>query len=275
MAYSYAGAGALDYSPCRYGGSRLIFRGPCRDLSRPYVAVLGGTETYGKFVADPFPAMTEALTGLRMVNLGLVNAGPEAFLRDRGVMEIAAGAQLVVLQVMGAQNLSNRYYRVHPRRNDRFLAATPLLRGLYREVDFTEIHFTRHLLARLHATSADRFEEVAEDLRACWVRQMKALIAAIPVPVVLVWLGGGPPPVPERRVDLRREPLVIDKEMLDALRPGLSLCLDLHPTEGAKQAGVEGMILGTMDGPAARGLPGPAWHAEIAERLGPELLRLV
>ena len=49
-----AGAGALDYFPCRYGASRAVFRGPERDLSRPYVALLGGSATFGKYVATPF-----------------------------------------------------------------------------------------------------------------------------------------------------------------------------------------------------------------------------
>ena len=70
MAYAFPGAGALDYFPCRYGTSRLLFRGPRRMLDRPYVALLGGTETYGKYVPQPYPALIEAETGLRMVNLG-------------------------------------------------------------------------------------------------------------------------------------------------------------------------------------------------------------
>ena len=76
---------------------------------------------------------------------------------------------MTVVQVMGAQNLTNRFYTVHPRRNDRFLRAAPDLQALYPEVDFTEFHFTRHLLRTLRWSSADRFEVVAEELRAVWV----------------------------------------------------------------------------------------------------------
>ncbi len=36
---------------------------------------------------------------------------------------------------MGAQNLSNRFYAVHPRRNDRFLRASTLMKTIFREVD--------------------------------------------------------------------------------------------------------------------------------------------
>ena len=54
-----------------------------------------------------------------------------------------------MIQVSGAQNLSNRFHAVHPRRNDRFLRASTLLKTIYRDVDFTEFNFTRHLLTTL------------------------------------------------------------------------------------------------------------------------------
>ena len=57
MAYEFAGDSALDYFPCRYGQSKLLFRGPRRRFDGPYAAAIGGTETYGKFVADPYPAL--------------------------------------------------------------------------------------------------------------------------------------------------------------------------------------------------------------------------
>jgi hypothetical protein len=60
----------------------------------------------------------------------------------------------------GAQNLSNRLYTVHPRRNDRFLRASGILRTIYRDVDFTEFHFTRHMLDHLRCLSEDRFDIV-------------------------------------------------------------------------------------------------------------------
>ncbi|MDC1223540.1 DUF6473 family protein [Ascidiaceihabitans sp.] len=46
MTYDVLGAGNLDYLPCRYGTSKLLFRGPRRPLKEPYIAFLSGTETY-------------------------------------------------------------------------------------------------------------------------------------------------------------------------------------------------------------------------------------
>jgi hypothetical protein len=65
---------------------------------------------------------------------------------------------VTVVQVLAVQNLSNPYYTVHPRRNDRFLRASARLQNLYQDVDFTEFHFTRHMLQTLQMVSAPRFE---------------------------------------------------------------------------------------------------------------------
>lgn len=275
MTYEKPGAGALDYYPCRYGASRVTFRGPRRDLDRPYVVMLGGTETYGKFVPEPFPALVDSATGLRVVNLGVVNAGLDLYLKDPGLLDIAARAELAVVQIVGAQNLSNRFYSVHARRNDRFLCASPVLRNLYDEVDFTEFSFTRHMLHALQALSADRFEVVAEELRTAWVARMKTLLASLPCPTLLLWIGDTPPPMPGRRSDLAQNPLLVDAEMVAALRVRATCYLEIAPSAAALARGTSGMAFSALDEPAAQSLPGPAVHRQIADQLGPELLRLL
>ena len=261
MAYAFAGEGSLDYSPCHYGTSKLVFRGPRRDLGLPYVAVLGGTETYGKFIPRPWPSLVEDETGLRVVNLGCVNAGADVYLADPGVMEVAAGARLVVMQVMGAGNLTNRFYAVHPRRNDRFLRASNALVQLYPEVDFTNFHFTRHLLQTLHAVSHSRFETIAEELRRTWDARMCALIEGVRVPVVLVWISDRGPG-PRKPADLTADPLLVDRPMVDSLRHLISAWVQPGP-EGAGRR-LDGMAFAEMERPAAEGLPGTQAHEAVA-----------
>lgn len=275
MAYAYPGDGALDYYPCRYDKSKLLFRGPCRDLGRPYVAVLGGTETYGKFVPVPYAARVELDTGFRMVNLGCVNAGLDVYINDPAVLDIAARAQATVVQIVGAQNLSNRYYDVHPRRNDRFLRASTLLRGLFREVDFTEFHFTRHMLHTLRAVSVDRFEVVAEELRAAWVTRMIGLLDRIPGKTVLLWMADHRPTAPERRSKLASDPILVDTDMISTVRAHASEYLEVVSSAEARAAGTAGMAFAPFDEPAAQEIPGPAVHEEVAQALGPVLQRLL
>lgn len=269
MVYAFPGAGALDYFPCQYGTSRLLFRGPRRNIDRAYVACLGGTETYGKYVPTPFPVLLEEAVDLPVVNLGCVNAGADVYLNEAPVADLASRAQAVILQITGAQNLSNRYYTVHPRRNDRFLGATPLLRSLFREVDFTEFHFTRHLLTSLAGRSPDRFEVLAEELRAAWVTRMKLLLSRLHCPVVLLWLGEGAPPAPGSRLRTSHDPMLVDAEMLAAIRPEAAALVEVAVPAQSRTA--EGMVFGPMETPAAAGLPGPAAHLRIAEALAAAL----
>lgn len=279
MSYAFPGEGALDYLPCHYGTSRLVFRGPRRSLERPYIAILGGTETYGKFVPDPYPDLVEDETGMAVVNLGCMNAGPDVFLNDPAIVEIANRSAVTVLQIMGAINITNRYFAVHPRRNDRFLHATPLLRGMFREVDFTEFSFTRHMLRALQATSPDRFEVVAEELRATWVERMLLLLGRITGPKILFWMSDQAPPPPARRASLRIEPLLVDAEMVAALSGQADVYVE-HVTKAlaitsAITPALTGLAFAPLDAQVAAGLPGPAAHRQAAEALSAALGRYI
>ena len=149
MTYDVLGPGPLDYLPCRYGASKLLFRGPKRDLSAPYLAFVGTTETYGKFIETPFPALVEETLGVTCANFGQITAGVDAFASDPFVLQAASDAEITVIQIMGTQNMTNRFYSVHPRRNDRFVAAASILKTIFREVDFADFHFNKHMLSHL------------------------------------------------------------------------------------------------------------------------------
>lgn len=275
MAYDYPGAGAPDYFPCRYGTSKLLFRGPRRTLDPSYIAILGGTATYGKFVSHPYPALVEAATGLQIVNLGCVNAGPDVYLNDASVLGLAAKAKVSVVQIMGAPNLTNRFYTVHPRRNDRFLTARPPLKAMFREVDFTEFTFTRHMLQTLQATAPDRFEVVAEELRSAWVARMRDLLSALSGRVLLLWIADRLPAPRTAAPDLTDDPVLVDSDMIAAVRSMARDFITVVSSPEALARGVQGMAYGPMEGPAARLVPGPAVHGEVAAALGPRLLQML
>lgn len=274
MSYELTGAAALLSGPCKYPGSKLQVRGPERDLGSDYVAFLGGTEVYGRFIRRPFVAAVEEALDVDCVNLGCVNGGLDSFLRDPGILTIAARAELSVLQVLGAQNLSNRFYKVHPRRNDRFLSATPQLAALYPEVDFTEFHFNRHLLQALHQVSEDRFEQVRDAMQMAWVEGMTRMVDRLEGRVALLWLrydlGAGFAP----EALFRNEPLMVDRPMIDSLLPKVKGVIEL-PVQTAGGCGdIEGMQFGQMEFPAAKLMLGPAEHARIAQSVALEIRRM-
>ena len=268
-----AGARAPDYAPCRYGASKAVFRGPGRDLSRPYVAMLGGSPTFGKYVDRPYPALVETALGLPVANLGGLNAGPDFYLSDPGLLDIAAGARAAVVQVTGAEALSNPFYSVHSRRNDRFLAATPALRALFPQVDFTEIHFTRHLLQVLRRCDAVGFGQVVQGLKQNWLMRMRQLLAVLPEQRMLLWLADTAPP--DRADSLDLAPLFIDRAMLAALRCDVSAIVLAVPSPRARAMAPFDMTYPETEAAQAACLPGAAVHAEVADRLTPVLRGLM
>ncbi|MEZ5798932.1 MAG: DUF6473 family protein [Paracoccaceae bacterium] len=269
MAFVHPGDGALDYFPCHYGSSRLTFRGPRRDLTGEYLAMLGGTETYGRFVVAPFPALVEEVLGIPVANLACQNAGPDVYLADRPALEVASAAHLAVVQMTGVPNMTNRYYTVHPRRNDRFVAATPLLRSLYRDVDFTEIHFTRHLIHVLAARGPDRFAQVAAELKSLWVERMKVVLQRLPRRTVLLWMADRPPADPAPVEDLTGAPWMIDRQMIATLEPLAAGYVEHVISPAARAEGVQSMRFSPAEEAAAQGLPGAAVHHEVAQALIP------
>ncbi len=275
MAYALASEGTLDYFPCHYGTSNLLFRGPRRSLDRPYVAYLGGNETYGKFIPDPFPELVEEQTGCAAVNLGHVNAGLDLYLNEPALLQIAAKAEAVVVQIVGAANLSNRYYTVHPRRNDRFLGPTLLLRNLFRDVDFTEFAFTRHLLFALRAHSPDRFEVLADELRSTWLARMQELLARLPQRTLLVWVADQPPPQVERRANLDQDPILVDVEMLAAVRPLARTYVEAVIRPDLRGQGLGGMAFSPAEAQAAALVPGPEVHRDLSRLVAQALENLV
>ncbi|MCZ4353215.1 DUF6473 family protein [Roseovarius aestuarii] len=275
MAYEKLGETPLDYQPCRYGASKLLFRGPRRPLNGRFAAFLGGTETYGKFIAEPFPELIEARTGVKCVNLGWPNAGVDVFLQDPDVLAVVSHAQLAVIQVSAALNISNRYYSVHPRRNDRFVQASPMLRAMFREVDFTEFHFTRHMLRHLRHVAPDRFGLVRDELQAAWTARMRMLVNGINAPVVLLWLSSHPAKDVADVPDIAEDPAFVTRSMLEALRPRVMQIVDVTASQAALAQGTQRMVFSELEVNAASEIMGPAVHEEVAQALSPLIQKTV
>ena len=270
MTFEGVGARAIDYMPCRYGRSKLQFRGPRRKMQGRYIVVLGGTETYGRFVPEPYPALLEQRIGMETANLGLVNAGIDVFINEPIVHDLCAGAVATVIQVLGAANMSNRFYAVHPRRNDRFLRASSMLRAIYPDLDFADFNFTRHLLAVLAERSESAFAMVRQELREAWLARMRILLTRIPGPKVLLWLSDHPPrgegdePRP-----YGRDPLFVDAEMLGLLRAHVADIVVVSVGPDAMADGRRGLIYPDLDEPVAQEMLGTIAHMRAAEALTP------
>lgn len=271
--YEHLGAGALDYAPCRYGNSKLLFRGPKQQLEGPYCAVLGGVEVYGKFLAEPFTTLLQDRLNMPVINFGCVNAGLDAFLKDPSVLEIAADSALPVVQTLGAQNMSNRYYTVHPRRNDRFVRANDALKTLLPRVDFTEFNFTRHMLRGVKAASSEVFDIVVAQLCRDWVENMNDLGARLGGRALLLHVA------PERKArqfvagPLGADPLFVTGQMLADVRDSFADMQVVRLDEQALEPGNAGKVFTHLESHIAVQFPGPEVHQRIERALARKMKR--
>ena len=198
---------------CRYGASRLLVRGPKRALDQPYVAFLGGAETFAKETARPFPAVLERQLGVTCVNLAAICAGPDAYTGDPALLAVAAAARVKVVQLSGAHMLSNRFYSVHPRRNDRFVKASAQMRQQFAGVDFTDFAFVGHMVGQLAQDNPAGFALLRAELETAWQARMRRLLEVLGPPIVLLWVER-PRPDGARPSEGWNDPLFITPQLL-------------------------------------------------------------
>ena len=274
MKFDLGESGGLSYAPCRYGMSRMFFRGPKRDLDAPYLAFLGGTETFGKFIDKPFPALVEKDLRRTCVNFGCVNGGVDSFVKDPTIMAACNDADLTVVQVMGANHLSNRFYSVHPRRNDRFLRASTVLQAVFGEVDFSEFTFTRHMLGALNDLSPERFDIVVSELRSAWVARMRNMLGQIGKRSVLLWFSRHEltdQPWYEKDKPLSADPLFITRSMVEELSDLVMSTVIARPSDVALSQGTTGMYFPAMQAKAAADMLSVNAHIEASAKLIPKI----
>ena len=273
MSYEDTGGG-LDYFPCHYGSSKLLVRGPRRRLQGDCIAFLGGSETFGKFVPAPYPALIEEANGVMSVNLGALNAGIDAYYHAPGLIDICAMARVTVIQIMGAINMSNRFYTVNTRHNDRFLRASAQLKALYPDIDFGEFHHTTHMLTALAQASREKFELVRREVQTAWVARMKSLMGQIGGTIVLLWMADHAPYCEVEGGTFLREPLFIDRQMIEEVQPRAARLVEVVAGPDDIERGIDELVYTPTERIAAKEVLGPAVHRKVAEALAPVLAEL-
>lgn len=189
MGYGIAVDGAEEVELYRFGRSKQIFRGPRPDLDRPYVAFIGGSEPFGKFVSSPFPKLTQRMVDTPCVNWGTPGAGPGFFLKDPVLLNACSNAQICVIQVMDAVPLSNRLYSVFPRRNMRLRGVSDSLCALYPETDFGKFKYVPAMIRELKSKDPSAYKIVLQEQRSSWMARMLELMEDIETTKVLLWLA--------------------------------------------------------------------------------------
>lgn len=267
MAFEARRTEGIDYRKCRYPGSKLTFRGPKRSVADKHLAFVGSSETFGKFVARPFVDRVEAAMGVPCFNFGQMNAGPDVFLNEPAILDICGQAETTVVQVFGAHNMSNRFYRVHPRRNDRFLKASDVMRSVFSEIDFTEFTFTKHMLLSLHNRAPNRLMAVQLELQMAWVARMRYLAEQISGRKVLLWVGRRSPDMAAEWPGDGIDPMFVTREMIDDVRASFEDVVEVVVDRKLDGATLDGMQFQPVEVDSAREMFGPNVHQAISNSL--------
>lgn len=140
----------IDYDLWFLDEGRLALRGPRVGFEgTDYICFIGAAQTFGRFVARPFPLQVGNLLGRTAVNLGFSGAGPEFFLGQPVLTDIIRNAAVLIIQSMSARSVSAGLLRVGgnngvstfldgPRKGETMLAekAYDLLRRDYGEAAY-------------------------------------------------------------------------------------------------------------------------------------------
>jgi len=165
----------VDYQYWELPGTGIQFRGPAVDFGdpAPYFSCAGAAQTFGCFVADPYPALLGARIGMRAVNLGLGSATPVIF-SDERLLKIINGGRFLVLQVMAARQCGNSRLQS---------LGTDLVRDR-RYGDEVPAHVAWQRILDEERSELERY--VAES-QATWVDQYQTLLRQIHVPVIFFY----------------------------------------------------------------------------------------
>src|SRR5579863_6721945 len=106
--YQREDAAFLNYGMVQFHGE--WFRGPM-DQGSDVIAWLGAAQTFGRYVAEPVPAIVGKRLGLGTLNLGSGGKGPEYFLRRPELLEEVNRCRVVVIQVMSGRASDNSLFR--------------------------------------------------------------------------------------------------------------------------------------------------------------------
>jgi len=135
-----------------------MFRGPKRPLYGSYFADIGSGRTYGKYVEVLLVDALEAQIGGPVVNLGVMQAGMTPSADNPDILPVTSKVRMTLVQILGAQNMPNCFYSVHPRRSDRFVSVSVTVHRLFHSVDFTG-----HLLGALADTAQSALQSVISE----------------------------------------------------------------------------------------------------------------
>lgn len=240
----------VDYGCYELGGTGLWFRGPPPETleTRRYFTVLGAAQTFGCFCVQPYPAKLAERLGMPALNLGYSGAGPTFFLKQSELHEYINSSAFCIVQVMSGRSTSNSRFQndeglAHGRRRDTGQATTA--EAIFDEAIKGELarfplpaRLSRGVV-KLTGLPLPAARRLVYEARANWLRDFRALLAAIEVPTVLFWFSERRPAYTPRYhrqgALLGKFPHLVNASMLAALRPHVGDVVECVSSRGLPQ----------------------------------------
>jgi hypothetical protein len=219
-------------------------RGPRQvsDRSERYVAYIGAAQTFGRFVARPFPELVAERIGVPALNLGRSGAGPTWYRDTPAAMEWLNSADAVVVQVMSGRSVPNSMMDV------------PYVGGAvtFREGGPPNPTFSTGKGTTVEGMRAARAYEwviehhdeetvrrIVAESRANWIDLMTGLLDDVSTRTVLLWFSHRPPQYREAYTSVARLfggfPQLVNREMVDAVREHADRYVEVVTDRGRPQ----------------------------------------
>ena len=259
--YAFEDRAFLDYPMEQLHGT--WFRGPL-DRGPGAIAWLGAAQTFGRYVADPFPAIVGSRLGLGTLNLGGAGTSPEYYLRRPILFDEVNRCPVAVIQVMSARGIDYGSFRSAEGRVGGVRTDT----GLPAE----SLDVINGLLARGESHEAHR---LIEESQRAWVEKMTRLFESVTCRTVLLYISFEEPPeevVVNDTMVKKGFPQLVSLEMIRDIAPLADDFVSVVSHAGIPQ------VLRDVRGRIARVneyYPSPEMHRLAAEGLTPAVKRLL
>ena len=229
LGYQRDDADILDYELWRIGDQQA--RGPRPDAERPYFAVLGAAQIFGRFVEQPFSRIVAEELGLSCLNLGMSGAGPEFFLKRSDLLDLANRAEFVVVQLMSGRSVSNSHFLTGNNQGVLRKRGDPLAVPLFAENAYRDA---------LQQLSLPELAALRAENRAAYAQQMTQLLGAIKRPKLFLYWSKRPVDYRDGLTDIASYwgdfPHFVNREVTDVLRELADQYVEVVGDRGIPQA---------------------------------------
>lgn len=205
----------IDYDCAEIPGLSGMWRGPMPKSFEPgqYVLFLGAAQTFGAYVARPFPTQVGEQLGVDILNLSRGGVSPLFFSENPRIRQLIAGARAVVMHAISARMIPTSRFTSIDHMNLMCMRDDSDNRVVDSEVVWQNV---------LKTEPADNLRALVREARDAWVRSMQSIAECATGRTLLLWFSERKPQYDFRSDSLfgifSKFPQLIDQETVYAAK---------------------------------------------------------